>query len=63
MPLHAEQAALHERELRRLSIRADEAEESWRVVTPVLEGWSRGLAPLEEYDAGSSGPPARAQGA
>jgi glucose-6-phosphate 1-dehydrogenase len=42
-----------------LSIRADEAEESWRVVTPVLEGWSRNLAPLEEYDAGSNGPPGR----
>src|SRR5919106_5651213 len=39
-----------------LSIRADEAEEAWRVVTPVLEGWSRNLAPLEEYDAGSNGP-------
>ena len=42
-----------------LSIRADEAEEAWRVVTPVLEGWSRDVAPLEEYDAGSSGPPRR----
>jgi glucose-6-phosphate 1-dehydrogenase len=40
-----------------LSIRADEAEEAWRIVTPVLEGWSRNLAPLEEYDAGSNGPP------
>jgi glucose-6-phosphate 1-dehydrogenase len=40
-----------------LSIRADEAEESWRVVAPVLDGWSRDLRPLEEYDAGSSGPP------
>jgi glucose-6-phosphate 1-dehydrogenase len=39
-----------------LSIRADEAEEAWRVLTPVLEGWSRDLAPLEEYDAGSDGP-------
>jgi glucose-6-phosphate 1-dehydrogenase len=39
-----------------LSIRGDEAEESWRVLTPVLDGWSRGLAPLMEYDAGSSGP-------
>ena len=39
-----------------LSIRADEAEESWRVLTPVLNGWSRDLAPLQEYDAGSSGP-------
>jgi glucose-6-phosphate 1-dehydrogenase len=40
-----------------LSIRADEAEESWRVLTPVLEGWARNLVPLEEYDAGSNGPP------
>jgi glucose-6-phosphate 1-dehydrogenase len=40
-----------------LSIRADEAEEAWRVLTPVLEGWSRNLAPLTEYDAGSDGPP------
>ena len=39
-----------------LSIRADEAEESWRVVTPVLEGWARGRRALEEYDAGSDGP-------
>jgi glucose-6-phosphate 1-dehydrogenase len=42
-----------------LSIRADEAEEAWRIVTPVLDGWSRNQAPLEEYDAGSDGPPAR----
>jgi glucose-6-phosphate 1-dehydrogenase len=40
-----------------LSIRGDEAEEAWRVLTPVLEGWSRNLTPLEEYDAGSDGPP------
>jgi glucose-6-phosphate 1-dehydrogenase len=39
-----------------LSIRGDEAEEAWRVVTPVLEGWSRDVTPLEEYDAGSAGP-------
>ena len=39
-----------------LSIRADEAEEAWRILTPVLEGWSRDLAPLQEYDAGSNGP-------
>jgi len=39
-----------------LSIRADEAAESWRVVTPVLDGWGRGLRPLEEYDPGSQGP-------
>ena len=39
-----------------LSIRADEAEEAWRVLTPVLDGWAHDLAPLMEYDAGSSGP-------
>jgi glucose-6-phosphate 1-dehydrogenase len=40
-----------------LSIRADEAEESWRVVTPILDGWSDNLVALQEYDAGSDGPP------
>ena len=40
-----------------LSIRADEAEESWRVVTPVLDAWSNELVPLQEYSAGSHGPP------
>jgi glucose-6-phosphate 1-dehydrogenase len=40
-----------------LSIRGDEAEEAWRVVTPVLEGWAAGSVPLEEYPAGSEGPP------
>jgi glucose-6-phosphate 1-dehydrogenase len=39
-----------------LSIRGDEAEEAWRILTPVLDGWSRDLVPLDEYDAGSDGP-------
>jgi glucose-6-phosphate 1-dehydrogenase len=39
-----------------LSIRADEAEESWRVVTPVLTAWAKDLVPLQEYPAGSAGP-------
>jgi glucose-6-phosphate 1-dehydrogenase len=39
-----------------LSIRDDEAEQSWRVVTPVLSAWSKDLVPLEEYPAGSDGP-------
>lgn len=39
-----------------LSIRGDEAEQSWRVLTPVLSAWSRDLVPLDEYPAGSSGP-------
>jgi glucose-6-phosphate 1-dehydrogenase len=40
-----------------LSIRADEAEHAWRLLTPVLDGWSRDLTPLEEYDA-QTAPPA-----
>jgi len=39
-----------------LSIRHDEAEESWRVVTPILEAWAKDAVPIEEYDAGSDGP-------
>jgi len=42
-----------------LSIRGDEAEESWRIVDPVVAAWSRDLVPLEEYPAGSEGPPGR----
>jgi glucose-6-phosphate 1-dehydrogenase len=39
-----------------LSIRGDEAEESWRVVEPILAGWSADTVPLSEYPAGSAGP-------
>lgn len=39
-----------------LSIRGDEAEESWRVVSPVLAAWAEDRVPLEEYPAGSDGP-------
>jgi glucose-6-phosphate 1-dehydrogenase len=39
-----------------LSIRGDEAEESWRIVEPVVAAWSQDLVPLEEYPAGSAGP-------
>ena len=39
-----------------LSIRGDEAEEAWRVMTPVLSAWSQDFVPLEEYPAGSDGP-------
>lgn len=41
-----------------LSVGGDEAEEAWRVVAPVIEAWRQGLVPLEEYPAGSDGPPA-----
>lgn len=44
-----------------LSIRCDEAEESWRIVEPVLQAWAGGGAPLDEYPAGSSGPRAAAR--
>ncbi len=39
-----------------LSIRGDEAEESWRIVEPILEVWESGIVPMGEYAAGSSGP-------
>jgi glucose-6-phosphate 1-dehydrogenase len=39
-----------------VSIRDDEAEDSWRVVTPVLGAWAKDLVPLQEYVAGSDGP-------
>jgi glucose-6-phosphate 1-dehydrogenase len=41
-----------------LSIRDDEAEESWQVITPILDAWARGRVPLLEYPAGSDGPTA-----
>ncbi|PRX99826.1 glucose-6-phosphate 1-dehydrogenase [Allonocardiopsis opalescens] len=39
-----------------LTIRDDEAEESWRIVEPILAAWQDGAAPLLEYPAGSQGP-------
>ena len=36
-----------------LSIRGDEAEESWRIVEPILAGWSTNAAPLLDYPAGA----------
>lgn len=39
-----------------LSIRDDEAEESWRIVQPILDAWAQGHSPLREYAAGSEGP-------
>ncbi len=40
-----------------LAVRGDEAEEAWRIVAPVMDGWDAGLVPLGEYPAGSAGPP------
>jgi glucose-6-phosphate 1-dehydrogenase len=39
-----------------LSIRDDEAEESWRIVEPILTAWAEDRVPLAEYPAGSDGP-------
>jgi glucose-6-phosphate 1-dehydrogenase len=41
---------------RTLSISDVEAEESWRIVEPILAAWSAGEVPLREYPAGSDGP-------
>jgi glucose-6-phosphate 1-dehydrogenase len=40
------------------SVRDDEAVESWRVVEPFLEAWSKDHVPMLEYPAGSAGPTA-----
>ena len=39
-----------------LSISDVEAEESWRIVEPILGAWAAGAVPLLEYPAGSDGP-------
>jgi glucose-6-phosphate 1-dehydrogenase len=39
-----------------LTVRGDEAEECWRVVQPIVDGWRAGMVPLLPYPAGSSGP-------
>ena len=44
-----------------LSIRGDEAEESWRIVEPIMACWAEGVPAIEEYPAGSApGRPAHA---
>lgn len=39
-----------------LSVRADEAEQCWRIIQPVRDAWARGETPLDDYPAGSTGP-------
>ncbi|MDQ0614860.1 glucose-6-phosphate 1-dehydrogenase [Microbacterium sp. W4I4] len=39
-----------------LSVRADEAEQCWRIIQPVRDAWARGDVPMDEYVAGSTGP-------
>ena len=45
-----------------LSIRGDEAEESWRIVEPILTAWADPNFPMLEYPAGSNGPEQRLDG-
>jgi glucose-6-phosphate 1-dehydrogenase len=40
-----------------LSVRGDMAVDGWRIVEPVQEAWREGRVPLDEYRAGSGGPP------
>ncbi|KGN30882.1 hypothetical protein N802_05660 [Knoellia sinensis KCTC 19936] len=40
-----------------LAVSSGGAEESWRLMEPVLAAWSEGRVPLVEYPAGSDGPP------
>ncbi len=39
-----------------LFIRGDEAEESWRVIDPVMTAWAAGDVPMQEYPAGGTPP-------
>jgi glucose-6-phosphate 1-dehydrogenase len=46
-----------------LFIRGDEAEESWRIIDPVMKAWAADAVPMQEYPAGTTPPgPARSQG-
>ena len=39
-----------------LSVRGDQAVQTWRIMEPVLQAWRDNEVPLEEYSAGSHGP-------
>lgn len=39
-----------------LSVRADAAEQCWRIIQPVRDAWARGDVRMDEYPAGSLGP-------
>jgi glucose-6-phosphate 1-dehydrogenase len=42
-----------------LSVRGDQAVETWRIMEPVLRAWHDDAVPLQEYEAGSDGPQLR----
>jgi glucose-6-phosphate 1-dehydrogenase len=46
-----------------VAIRADETEEMWRIVQPILAAWAGDEVPLLDYPAGSDGPTAGSMGA
>ena len=39
-----------------LFIRGDEAEESWRIIDPVMKAWAADDVPMQEYAAGAAPP-------
>ena len=43
-----------------LFIASDESEEAWRIIDPVMNAWSAGDVPLQEYPAGGAPPAAAA---
>jgi glucose-6-phosphate 1-dehydrogenase len=43
-----------------LSVRGDQAVETWRIMEPILRAWRDDAVPLQEYKAGSDGPLLRA---
>lgn len=45
------------------SVRGDAAVECWRIIAPVREAWAEDRVPLDEYEAGSTGPPGWPDGA
>jgi glucose-6-phosphate 1-dehydrogenase len=39
-----------------LSVRGDQAVQTWRIVEPVVRAWREDAVPMQEYKAGSDGP-------
>ena len=39
-----------------LSVRGDMAVQCWRIIEPVRKAWRENRVPLQEYEAGSTGP-------
>jgi glucose-6-phosphate 1-dehydrogenase len=39
-----------------LFTRDDEVEAQWRIIDPILQGWSQSDDPVPQYEAGTDGP-------